>query len=73
MLPRHPRNLNRRLLLTTAFDFNHHIIKEIQVMHGSERFMVAFTGEVLFCMRGGDDGDVAAEGGFDGLVEVVAV
>jgi len=73
MLPRHPRDLNRRLLLTTAFDVNHHIVKEIQIMHRSERVMVAFAGEMLFRVRGGDDGDVAAEGGFDGLIEVVAV
>ena len=73
MLPRHPRDLNRWLLPTVTLDVDHDIIKEIQIVHRGERFMVAFACEVVFCVGGGDDGNVAAEGGFDVLVEMVAV
>ena len=34
--------------------------------------MIAFAREMLLCVRGGDDGDVATKGGFDVLVKVVA-
>ena len=42
-------------------------------MDGSEGFIGRFGfREVGFGVRGGDDGEVAAEGGFDFLVEMVA-
>ena len=42
-------------------------------MDGGEGFFGRFgVGEVGFGVGGGDDGEVAAEGGFDFVVEVVA-
>lgn len=43
-------------------------------MNGGECFVGGFVGgcEVGFCVRGGYDGEGAAEGGFDVVVEVVA-
>ena len=71
MFPRHPRHLNRRSLFV-ALNINHAILKEIQIIDVREGFAVALGREVGFCVRGCDDGEGAAERGFDVGVEVVA-
>jgi len=76
MLPRHASHLERRPLPFASaggLDVDEHVLEEVQVVDGGEGFFGAFgVGEVGFGVGGGDDGEVAAEGGFDFLVEVVA-
>lgn len=76
MFSRHPRHLDRRLLNPfPTFNIHQHILKEIQIMHRGESFSISilFIGKMLFGVRGGYDREVAPEGGFDFLVEVVAI
>ena len=51
-----------------------HAVEEIKIVHRGELFAVLFCGggEVRFCVWGCDDGEGAAQGGFDFGVEVVA-
>lgn len=74
MLPRHSRHFDRGLLGSFSLDIDDHILEEIQIMDCGEGFFRRFRiHKVGFCVRGGDDGKIAAEGGFDFLVEVVAM
>ena len=76
MLPRHSRNLERRFpLIGTDRTLNiyQNILKEIKIRDSGEGFIVTFLGsEMVFGVGGGYDREIAAEGGFDSLVEVVA-
>lgn len=75
MLPRHASHFKRRPLPFASFrglDVDEHVLEEVEVVDGGEGFFGAFgVGEVGFGVGGGDDGEVAAEGGFDFVVEVV--
>lgn len=71
MFPRHARHLGR-CFLGGPRDVDEDIVEEIQIVDGREGFPVAFGREVGFGVWGCDDGEGAAEGGFDFGVEVVA-
>jgi len=76
MLPRHASHFERgplSFISAGGLDVDEHVLEEVQVVDGGEGFFGAFgVGEVGFGVGGGDDGEVAAEGGFNFLVEVVA-
>lgn len=76
MLPRHAGHFERRPFPLTplgGLDVDEHVLEEVQVVDGGEGFVGAFgVGEVGFGVGSGDDGEIAPEGGFDFLVEVVA-
>lgn len=81
MLPRHPRDLHTGRLLappppqpTPPHHIHNHTLEEIQRIHvrkGLARFFL--LRQVRARVRGRDDGQVAAQRGFDVLVEVVGV
>lgn len=71
MFPRHAGHLDGCILLRTL-NIHQDILEEIQIVDFREGFSVAFGREVGFCVRGCDNGEGAAEGGFYVGVEVVA-
>lgn len=78
MLPWHARHFDTWHLLPLAgilrSDIYEHVVEEIEIVHRGERFAIFLCGvcKVRFGVWGCDHGEVAAEGGFDFLVEVVA-
>ena len=74
MFPGHPRHFDGRLLGAFRDDIDNHILKEVEVVNSGEGFVLGLgIGKVRFGVRGGYDREVAAQGFFDFLVEVVAV
>lgn len=52
---------------------DHHLLPHVQLEHVVEGLpRTGLRRQMGLCVRGRDDGEVAAEGGFDFLVEVVA-
>jgi hypothetical protein len=57
------------------FDVDEYVVEEIEIVYGCECFAFFFGsggGEMLFCVGGCYYGEVAAEGCFDFLVEMIA-
>lgn len=74
MFPRHRRDSQTRRLLRfrLALDLDHHLLIRVEPIHLREVVIVAFGGQVAFCVWSADDREVATEGFFDFLVEVVS-
>lgn len=71
MLGRHGRDPHPRLLLGTALHLNQHLLEGIQLEHARERLRRALGSEAATGMRRGDDGEIASQGRFDFVVEVI--
>ena len=52
-------------------EIDHHGFEEVEVVDVVERLIGPLAGQAIFCMWSGDDGQVAADGSFNILMEVI--
>ena len=73
MFPRHACHFDGSPLLGSGLDVDEQVLEEIKIVDGGEGFVGGFGGsQVRFGVWGRNYGKVAAEGGLDLFVEVVA-
>lgn len=72
MLPRHPRDSDAGTCCRRLDNVHHKLLKRIQIMDIGER-VVALGRQLLFGMRSGDYGKIAAKRCFDFSVKMVAL